>query len=498
VSFDFAVVPRDALISERDDNHTLVIASNDAITKTDGLEDWVRIALDDILKANTQTTLRRFLWKFGPDYSEGRSAFHALCEIHLASSRSLDSVDPVLSATSHFFPQPDSSRRLKEEFFGINGNLSQPSRAGEASVIRALVTHPGAASIPADVAAIEARARMLVNSDDESAIQLAMTATSLDKIRAQQFLDGFAAGLSSKPEILHGLPSPLIFQLLRMHPELVTFEELWKVPPNQQLAIVAYLSSVPRAKEYGGKITEAIIAANAWPSLPGVLAHYEYEAVNAILKWIDASPSAPLSLPEAVFRALSEQRHLLIEIIQQKSIGAPALRIVSALLDPRADSVRALGTKSWVRMIEANVHLDSVEAELRSRTFLLSIGLSVAGEDAVRLVREGFSTVYNAARDGRLDDETWAFVEPYLPWYLVTWDKCARLVRGVVHLFLHRKWPGSEFASTFITAEQFQRALAEAGKTKRGSRYISGICDQFRAGSLSIDKVQAEALTRYC
>jgi len=496
VNFDLAVVPKDVRTVGTNDKEAITIGPNDVTLITEGSEDWVRIALDDLLKADLQTALRRSLWKFGPDYNEGRSAFRPLCEIHLASSRSSESIEPVLSAVSHFFPEADSSRRLKAEFFGISGSLA--SQMGEAPVVRALVTHPAAASIPADVAAIEQRARTLVDSDDEMAIQIAITATSLGGVRAQQFLDGFAAGVSSKPEILHTLSSPLTFELLKMHPELLTSAELWKVPASQQLVIAAYVSSLPRAKEYGKKITEAIIAANAWTAMPSLLAQFGHEAVEVILNCIDVSPGLPLSVSESLFSALAEQRHLLIEIIRQKTLGVAALRVASTLLDPRADSVRGLGTKPWVRMSEGNVHLGSVKAELRSKAFVLSLGLSLADEGAVKLAREGFSAVYEAAHNNLIDDETWAFVEPYLPWYIVTWDKCARLVRGVVHLFLSRKWPASEFASTFITSEQFQRALDEASRTRRGSRYIKGICEQVRAGSLTIDKVHAEILARHC
>ncbi len=497
VNFDLAVVPKDARTANPDDKEAITISPTDVTLMTEGSEDWVRIALDDLLKADLQTGLRRFLWKFGPDYNEGRSAFRPLCEIHLASSRSSENIEPVISAASHFFPQADSSKRLKAEFFGIKGSLA--SSAGEAQVVRALVTHPAAASIPADVAAIEQRARTLVDSDEETAIQIAITATSLGGVRAQQFLDGFAAGVISKPEIFHTLSSPLTFELLKTHPELLTSAGLWKVPANQQLAIAAYVPSLPRATEYGKKITEAVIAANAWPAMPSLLAQYGYEAVAVILNWIDVGAQLPLSLPETLLSSITEQRQFLIEIIRQNTLGVAALRVVSTLLDPRAESVRGLGTKPWVRMLERNVHFASFKAELRSKAFALSLGLSLSDEAAaVQLVCEGFSTVYEAARNSHINDETWAFVEPYLPWYIVTWDRCARLIRGVVHLFLRRKWPPSEFASTFITAEQFQRALDEASRTRRGSRYVKGICEQARIGSLTIDKVQAEILARHC
>jgi hypothetical protein len=499
VDFDLAVAPPDALRQDTDTQKTTTVASNDAsaVAEQSG-EDWVRVALDDLLKANPQTALRRFLWKFGPDYSEGRSVFRPLCEIHLALSLSSESVEQVLSATSHFFPEADSSKRLKAEFFGVGGTFGQIPHRGESLVLRALVTHPAAGSIPAETAAIEQRAAALVSSDDKSAIEIATVASSIGGIRAQQYLDGFATGVGASPELLHRLSSSLTFSLLKRRPSLLTSPELWRGSTDHQLAIAAYVSSLHDLREYGRKITEAVLTANAWPSLASVLAQFGCEAVSAILEWIDAIPQTALSLPEPVFEALAEQRHVVTEVIQQKQIGARALRVVSAFLDPRADRVRALGTKVWVGVVGSETHLASVKAELRSRAFVLSIGLSLAGEGDVQLVREGFSAVYDAARDSCLDDEIWSFVEPYLPWYLVIWDRCARLIRGVVRLFLDRQWPASEFIDTFQTAEQFHRALEEADMTRRGSRYIRGICDLISAGSLTVDHLRAEALKRYC
>jgi hypothetical protein len=502
VNFDVAVVPRDTRIPDADDTMATV-TDPDEKTATERSEDWVRIALSDLVGAYSQTELRRFLWKFGPDYIDGRGSFRPLCEVYLASSRSSESIDPVLSAIAHFFPLPDSSKRLKAEFFGVRGSFRQPSQADDPQVLRALVTHPAAASIPDDIAAIEQRARTLVDSDERSASQIALTATKIGGSRAQQFLNGFAAGVRSKPGILHTLPSSLAIELLKIYPELLTSVELWKVPASQQLTIVAYIPSLPHAKDFAKKITEAVINANAWPALRSLIAQFGYEAVSAILAWIDLYPIESdlrpcLSIPDELFGVLNDQRRWLIETIRQKTLGPAALRVISAVSDPRADGVRSLGSKPWVQMIRGDVRLGSAESELHSKAFVLSIGLSLASEDAVQLVRDGFSAIYKAAWDNVLDDETWAFVEPYLPWYLVTWDKCARLIRGVVHLFVDRRWPANEFSSTFVTAEEFQRALEEASRTRRGSRYIKGICDQVRSGSLTIDKVRAGVLTRYC
>jgi hypothetical protein len=197
------------------------------------------------------------------------------------------------------------------------------------------------------------------------------------------------------------------------------------------------------------EITKAVLSANAWASLTSILTRFGNDAVSAILEWIDAMPESSMSIPQQILDLLSAQRHRLTEVIAQKQFGARALRVASAFLDPRADRVRALGTRTWVMLAGSGVNLTSTKAELRSKAFALSIGLSVSGDGDVRLVREGLSAVYNAARDEQLDDEMWSFVEPYLPWYVITWDRCVRLIRGVVRLFLERQWPPLRISLNF-------------------------------------------------
>jgi hypothetical protein len=293
------------------------------------------------------------------------------------------------------------------------------------------------------------------------------------------------------------LPLSLTFDLLNRLPSLLASPEAWQGPVDYQLEVAAHISSLNVTGEFGKEITKAVLSAHAWASLTGILTQFGNDAVSAILEWIDAMSETSLSIPPAVLDLLSAQRHRLTEVISRKPFGARALRVACTFLDPRADRVQALGTRAWVMLAGSGVQLTSAKAELRSKAFALSIGLSRSGDGDVRLVREGFSAVYDAARDEQLDDEMWSFVEPYLPWYVVTWDRCVRLLRGVVGLFLARQWHPSEFLSTFMTTEQFQRAIEETDRTRAGSRYIKWMCD-LPPGPETVNEVHAKILKRYC
>jgi hypothetical protein len=168
----------------------------------------------------------------------------------LAASRSSESVDQVLAAASHFFPEASSSPRLKAEFFGVGGSFSQVPGQGEPSVLMALVTHPAASSIPRDIAAIEQRASSLVNVDPESALGIASAASNIGGVRGEQYLDGFAAGVRSKPKILHELPLSLTFDLLKRLPSLLASPEAWQGTVDYQLAVASHISSLNVTGEF--------------------------------------------------------------------------------------------------------------------------------------------------------------------------------------------------------------------------------------------------------
>jgi hypothetical protein len=495
VSFDLSIAPGN--IVQYDKQGLIFVVPTDYKTMQEqSKEDWVKAASDDLAAPEQRTELRRFLWKFGPDYNEGRSAFQALCEIYLASSRSTDSTEQVLSATAHFFPNPNSGGRLKAEFFGADESADSP-RQRESLILRVLITHPLADCVSPEVMAIRQRAQRLLGFDPENARALALAALSIGGKRAEEYLSGFASGVVSRPHLLHNFPVSLTLELVKRQPGLLTSKEFWQLSSEQQMDFNLQISSLGIDPSYSKTITQAVVDAEAWQSLPTMFAVFKSDAVAAVFDWIDAIPQTDLSLPLPLVHALADERYQVLSLIRDGQLGPRSLRVASSFMDPRADVVRALGLSKWSRLANSGIQLTWQNAELHSLAFQLSLGLSTTGEGGVVLVRQGFGAVYEASRNCELGDRLWAFVEPYLPWYLVEWDRCARLVRGVVAAFVKRQWPFSEFVSTFVTDEQFNRALDEARRSRRGSRFVDKLLERVRNGSVNIGASRLEILSRY-
>jgi len=207
-----------------------------------------------------------------------------------------------------------------------------------------LVTHPAATSIPSDIAAIEQRASSLVNVDLESALRIATAALNIGGIRGGHYLDGFAAGVKSKPDIIPALPSSLRFDLLKRFPLLLASRESVARPIEYQLAVAGYISSLNVTEELSREITKAVLSANAWAALAIILTRFGNDAVSAILEWIDAMPEVSLSIPQQVFDSLAAQRHSVTDVIHRRRFGARAF--ARGICVPRPTCRRGSGTRN--------------------------------------------------------------------------------------------------------------------------------------------------------
>lgn len=496
VEFDLAVAP--SSVASQDTARTPPVTAIEMAGLRDHSEreEWIRSAVEDLRAGDSRGPFRQFLWAFGPDYVSGRAAFQPLCEVYLAARQPGAGVDEAMSALGHFFPEASSSRRLKAALLGIAGTLT--GTRGEAAVLRGLVTHPAAGSIPVDVALIEERARALVETDPGRAIESGVAIAAVGNAKAAEFLRGFAAGVTAVPGVLGEMPGVLVVSLLKEEPRLLVRPAVWKEFGQRMEVVAGLIPSLPRTPDIVRGVIAAMLDARTLGAIRGGLAWSGVEGVAVVFEWIEKGSGTQLAVAPEVVAALGERRDEVVEVLSERPCGPRALMVAAALLDPRSQDVRALTRTVWVNGAGHGIVFEDTHLEIRAKACLLSLGLSSGDVGSVALVREAFSTVYEGAKQGGgIDDELWGFVEPYLPWYLVTWDRCARLVRGVVRQVLEQRWPAVEYLATFGTAEQLARALKETARTPRGRRYIRGVCAG-RTERLHPDDPRWATLLEYC
>jgi hypothetical protein len=498
--FDLAVGPAEVcrVVSDK----TQIISRN-AVERTGAAmdwEDWIQIAVKDIVSKDSKGDLRQFLWRFGPDYEDGRQKFRILCEIYLAATResSAANVGLVLSAIAHFFPESSSSRRLKSEFFSREGQYSKMPN-GEAAVLEALVSHPMSDCIPEDVAEVGARARFLAaRPSSDRATEIAITARRVGGNNAERYIAGYAKGIEKNPEMLNSLPIDLVADVVARSPSLFSSDVLWRRSEGEQVALAVKLSGTAIPAEIRQNAIRAMIGVGAWQALRAAFDQHAQGTIEAAFEWIDAREDDSIAVPRELARLLADHTREVIGIATSGACGARSSKVLSSILDPRSSIVRSAGTKLWISAAESDFRLLNASDEIWSRVFFLVVGLSSSDSRGAVLVSAGFSAVYEAARLNRLEDRIWELIDPYLPWYLINWDRCARLVRGVVRTFLDRNWPVREFARTFVTDEQFARAAEEAAGRWRGERYLKRLQRKLRAGEISLSERNRRSLERLC
>jgi hypothetical protein len=474
IDFDLAVAPHN--VPRRTSKKSTLIFEGGSRAQSERAQDeWVRLAADD-LERQEDSPLRKFLWTFGPDYSDGRAAYRPLCEVYLATTQSSGGLAEAMSAIAHFFPAATSSRRLKSALFGINGNFARSD--GEAVVLRLLATHPASQSIPDDIALVGERASSLMISNHASALEIANDTIEIESERAREYLRGIVRSIENAPQTLASISPRLLVQLLRCEPTILARPDTWRILGFQQHSLNAAVQALPEARALAFEIIPAMVDAQVWTALGSAMTAYGADAVAALLGWIDKQHGKLLAVPAVVLTVLRERRHFVVAALTGGHVGARAILVSAAILDPRSDDSRAMAATVWPKVVGHDLRFGDAYLDLRSNAFLLSIGLSTNAATSPLLIKQAFSPVYEGTKQGGgLDDHLWSFIEPYLPWYRMTWDRCKRLLRGIVRKALDHQWPTTAFLNTFQSVEQLERALKEAERSSRGSRYIRAICE---------------------
>jgi hypothetical protein len=434
------------------------------------VSDWVSAAVRDLGSHLAEASLRKFLWQFGPDYSDGRASFRPLTEIWLSmqTSRTDTSGEGVLSAVAYFFPQQKLATRLKAEMFGRQGKYSAQV-GSEPEILRLLISHPRAESLPSNITQISDRAAHLAAENPDAATDIALLALNIGSESAQQFLEGYTGAATS--DYLTRIPASLIVMILDKNPALVATRALWQRPDNMELMSGLISRGTKSAVPVEGLIT-ALIEAEAWRPLRLAMDYYRSDATTAIFAWIDSQPSQVISIPQGLFDVVGFGSITSTILLESGKLGLRSLAVLTSELDPRSSVVRHTAPSLWLKVTESRFEFADEKRTIQSSVFLLCIGLSSWDPVGGNLISFSFSMVYQSAKENSLSTMAWEQLEPNLPWYSPSWDRCARLVRAVARGFHDRRWPIEMFCSTFKTREQLGHAVAEIDRMWNGSYFL--------------------------
>jgi hypothetical protein len=455
---------------------------------------WLDLAEED-LYTDCQFEYRRFLWHFGPDFSEGRTAFRPLTEFYIAlQSRDIELMgDRVLSMLARCFPAQQDARRLKSELFGLDGEYV--SKFGdEEEVTRLVATHLHSNVLGTEIAALKVRAIRLCERKLGVATDLAEMVAEKRDDASHQYLLGYFECARSSNEAIRLMPAPLVVRMIEDYPTIIANESLWKRKDYFDIVkrILARLRSNSNETR---RAIESMISARAWEALDMVVRELGADALIQIFAVVEALKTETFDYSSEFYKAIASRHFALRELIKERKIGAKAIRLLSAELDP---SFMSLGDdlEPLVEAINLQIPFSERQREMRSLVFFFYIGLASRGPNAGILVSHSFTSVYEAAKSDALGD-TWDSLEPLMLWYSPSWDKCGKLIKTVTRAFLNESLPLVYFAKTFAGDEEFSRSLAELDDRRDGRHYIRRLRDAGLAGEISWSEEQAALLTEF-
>ncbi len=439
--FDLQVVPtKNRRQFHRRDGFALIDAS-------DALENgWAQACADDAV--GIPSSFRSFLWTSGRYVANSRRAFRRLCELYL-----------ILQNTV-------SRTRARAAYDFLAASASDAGGVGLAAVVFGGQTTGDYLN---EVDSLECVALDDQGVIDESTQRIRQRAESISSFELEELVIRLQAATPSErsaairdvfidrcdKSALSRLPEDLLAEVVIHRPALARTSETWQRSEEGSLKILKTVLS-------RGPITVDLAYGLLLNGSPRLL--YEAQSSSSA-SWIRAgkqlaesgglSPASEEFLLSVLWKSKNQVR---AELTNNK-VG-PFLKLASAALDVSVQEA----TNFPIENIDTTVNLPNLfdgGAELRACAFMVMVGLVREERTAASLIAEGFSPVYQAAKDQSLPWDLWKQLESQLSWHLFDWDRCARLVEGAVVRFVEHRWPHELFLKTFRTEEQFGRAIVE-------------------------------------
>jgi hypothetical protein len=427
--------------------------------------DWLEDAVSD-LRDGSAGDLRQFLRTAGSDVS-GREAFVPLASLHALSTHfvsSPGSVDRAISLVEETIPEsqghaaralitraagaaPYNLSPLGLQFVVKNFDLIEESEAAATAenIGRALwATNPGS----------------LLELLSDDSIRRQIVERSLASLPLSALIQGSAA----VPQYREAL--------FEVRPDLGTETAFWSLPDVWSAA------SLRRAAEYA-ELAPAMIAAMIRSERPSIR-----EACNAfgrenvlrrIIRLLESGEALPpgaakawlsetCSDPDVVARCLCE------ESISRASTLEPLSRAISPDFVPND-----FGDDPWLIALGRAEGLSLGSIYLSS--FLLTRAFGRRSRNCTGLVRIAFDKVYAVAEQSAMPDDAWRLLDDrlYRSFFWPNWDRCARIRKTTVDLFVNRRLDERSFVQITSRDDIFELLVEIAAASYSGQKYLNSV-----------------------
>ena len=500
--FDLQIVPTNvARQIERDLPHAQFVHVG-APDLSEGCPSWVETACDEVSGRAGANLLREFLWSLGAATDAGRGAFQTIVRVFEILARTKpqsDLINELLDTVAQYSPNPIDAQTLTTALFSDIAKWPRP-RLPESKLLWEIGTNTRDDLLDPVGLEVRRRSQSLWRTGREAATNLLRDLVDAHPNPVgEEVIDAICEvlGVDDAIRLAHNRAG-LLPVLLSRNPKLAAFPEVWRSasPRREMFDAVARVKNI--SNELVLEIVRAIITAGADDVAEDAFKRLGTNPSLKVLEIFDSTCQLkPSMIGHSWRRLLARNSNIIVKWLGESS--SPRLEtvaLIASVLDPRASEVRRLNAGFWLRYsYEETSSLDDVSL-VNMMAFLLARAFDDAGVGADKLTALSFQTVYDAAASDRLGFEAWRLLQdlvPSLGWWR-EWDKCERLIHGLIDRFSRLTWSPEEFLHSARSETAFSQAVEVAGRDYFGRQYLKRIAEEVRRGVLPATDLQRRLL----
>jgi hypothetical protein len=469
---------------------------------SDGYATWVQTACDEITGRTGENHLREFLWSLGAATDAGRGAYQAIVrvfEILTETKPQPDLINELLDTVAQYSPSAVDARTLTTVLLSEATKWPRP-RLAESKLLWEIGTNTHDALLDPVGLEVRSRSQSLWRTDRSAATKLLrdFVDTHPNSV-GEEVIDAICEVLGAVDAIdLAQERAGLLPVLLSRNPKLAVVPTVWKSAPTRHREM---FDAIARAKKIPDDllldVARAIMISGADDVAEDALSRLVNNPVHRVLEIYDRTLElTPDKIGHSWRRLLARDPGGLLNWLEESSSPRLAtVALIVSLLDPRASEVRRFDADFWLKYASGEAPLDQ-GSRVNMMAFFLALALDNAIAGADKLTAFSFQTVYEAAANDRLGFEPWRLLQdlvPSLGWWR-EWDKCERLIHGLIDRFSRLRWSSQEFLHSLRGEKALRQALEATGRDYSARQYLRRIAEEVRSGALHATELQVRLL----
>jgi len=418
------------------------------IEESNKFDSWVNIIYNELYSYNTNYI--KYLNNVSDDINQNNKKAISLAQIYelindgVLNNNSKSFVINLFSSLAKFFPEKTEAKKLKKALLSQNVLVSLKE---EAFFLQIILNTDNYSSFDIDDLQLINRFIEIYRSNREDFFEL------LNSI-IKDNINEFGVSILTKctqlvnendVTLLTNEYWPLFTIFVRIRPSIFTFNENWTFTNSQYLEIINLILSNDNTNNIDWKFILKIILnkqVSLLPKMIEALQKVEPQYISILLDWYDSKPHWDIDFQW--IEVLSNNPDKILDWIELKSIiNFQTMILVVKTVNPNSNNVIRRGAALWMPF-SSFIANNNFKESIYIHAFLTSLAFKFNDFNALMLLKNSFSIVYNEMANSTLDYKLILMVFDHTkPSYWHDWDKCKKLRNTLADKFNEAGWDTS-------------------------------------------------------